>query len=288
MNVSSRSDSVFDIVIGGMKHSSTLIEANYLLLATGSSQQGYSLAKQLGHTVVDPRPSLFTFKVADKQLQNLAGVSFPVVRAELQVTGQKHRNPNLTQMGPMLVTHWGLSGPVVLRLSAWAARDLFSAEYQGMLWVDFEPKLSLDEVTGILNEQRKHAPKRKLGSFSPNKLSLVRRFWEYLLERMDIDPLGVWATLTNASVQKLAAMVKRCPLPICGKGEFKDEFVTSGGVPLLEIDLKTMESRLCPGVYFAGEVLNVDGVTGGFNFQNAWTGGYIAGTSIGLQVERNS
>lgn len=251
------------------------------------SVQGFKLAKDLGHTIVDLRPSLFTFKVADFELQELAGVSFPLVRAELQIKGQKQRNCNLTQMGPMLLTHWGLSGPVVLRLSAWGARDLFSSDYQGVLRVDFEPTLCSDDVERILNKQKMYAAKRKLKSFAPSELSLVRRFWEYLLSRAEIDSELVWASLSSASSKKIAALIKQCSFPICGKGEFKDEFVTSGGVPLLEVDLKSMESRVCPRLYFAGEVLNIDGVTGGFNFQNAWTGGYIAGTSVALRSKES-
>ncbi|KAI5068510.1 hypothetical protein GOP47_0016855 [Adiantum capillus-veneris] len=282
------SDSKFDVCTGGTKFSSSSIKADYLLLATGGTPKGFDLAKGLGHNVIDPRPSLFTFKVADSQLQELAGVSFPVVHAELQVKGQKHKNPRLTQAGPMLITHWGLSGPVVLRLSAWGARDLFSADYQGILWIDFEPKLSQEDLLGVLNAQRKYASKKKLGSFAPSDLSLVRRFWEYLLLKVEIDPDKVWATLNTTAARKLAALIKHCPFHINGKGEFKDEFVTSGGVPLVEVDLNSMESRICPCLYLAGEVLNVDGVTGGFNFQNAWTGGFIAGTSIGLRSNENS
>lgn len=277
-------DSMFKVHIGGVKKSTSLIEADFLLLATGSSQQGYDLAKQLGHTLIDPRPSLFTFKVADQNLQELAGVSFQDVQVELEIVGQKHRDPNLTQIGPMLITHWGLSGPVVLRLSAWAARELFSSNYQGMLWVDFLPNIKLEDVIRILDKHRKSALKRKLGSGAPNEFPLVRRFWQYLLSRSGIALLDVWATISNNALRQVAFLVKRCPFSICGKGEFKEEFVTSGGVPLVEVDLKTMESRLCPQLYFAGEILNIDGVTGGFNFQNAWTGGYIAGTSVALKL----
>ncbi|KAH7441588.1 hypothetical protein KP509_03G044600 [Ceratopteris richardii] len=274
------------VSIGGIKSQRSLVESDYLLLATGGTQQGFKLAKELGHSIVDPCPSLFSFKVADLQLQELAGISFPLVRAELLVEGQKHKNPSLTQVGPMLITHWGLSGPVILRLSAWGARDLFTSNYKGMLWVDFAPKLSLEEVARILDAQRKCAARKKLGSFAPDKLPLVRRFWEYLLMRMEINPDSLWGALNNSSSKKLSDLIKRCPFHIDGKGEFKEEFVTSGGVALAEVDLKSMESRLCPNLYLAGEVLNVDGITGGFNFQNAWTGGYIAGTSIGLRSKQ--
>ncbi|MCO5614716.1 hypothetical protein L7F22_069000 [Adiantum nelumboides] len=285
--VSQGSDSKFDVCTCGHKFPTSSVKADYLLLATGGTRKGFDLAKGLGHAVVDPCPSLFTFKVADSQLQELAGVSLPLVHAELQVKGQKHKKPSLTQAGPMLITHWGLSGPVVLRLSAWGARDLFFADYQGILWVDFVPKLSLESLLGMLDAQRKYASKKKLGSFAPSGLSLVRRFWEYLLLKVEIDPDKAWATLTSGTAKKLAASIKRFPFHVNGKGEFKDEFVTSGGVPLIEVDLNSMESRVCPRLYLAGEVLNIDGVTGGFNFQNAWTGGFIAGTSIGLRSSKN-
>ncbi|GMN42377.1 hypothetical protein TIFTF001_011595 [Ficus carica] len=201
------------------------IEADYLLIASGSSSQGYSLASQLGHSIVDPVPSLFTFKTTDSQLAELSGVTFPKVKAKLVLENVKRNIQQFTQVGPMLVTHWGLSGPAILRLSAWGARDLFSSGYKGMVTVDFIPDLHIEDVKSILS-RHKH-------QFA---------------------------------------------------GQFKDEFVKAGGVPLSEILLNTMESKIHSGLFFAGEVLNVDGVTGGFNFQNAWSGGYIAGTTIGTRV----
>lgn len=151
--------------------------------------------------------------------------------------------------------------------------------------MDLVPKLTLEDVLRVLNKHRKYALKRKLGSGAPSDFSLGRRFWQYILSRVELNTLDVWATLSNNGLQQLASSIKRCSFPICGKGEFKEEFVTAGGVSLAEVDLKTMESRLCPHLFFAGEILNVDGVTGGFNFQNAWTGGYIAGTTIASVVQ---
>jgi len=169
----------------------------------------------------------------------------------------------------------------VLRLSAWAARDLFSSNYQGTLWIDFVPSMSAETVYGELESQKKSFMKRKVGGASPSQLPLTRRFWQYLLQREDIDIESIWATLSTKALRQLSNLLKRCPFLISGKGEFKDEFVTSGGVPLVEVNLKTMESRICHDLYLAGEVLDIDGVTGGFNFQNAWTGGYISGSEIG-------
>ncbi|CAN1272322.1 Uncharacterized protein YtfP [Linum perenne] len=200
------------------------LEADYLMTASGSSRQGYDIAVQLGHSIIDGVPSLFTFKIKDPLLSELSGV------------------------GPMLVTHWGLSGPVILRLSAWGARDLFKAGYKALLMVDFVPDLHIEDMKSLLNQQKQKFGKQKLINSCPSEFGIVKRFWKYILDR---------------------------------EGQFKDEFVTAGGVPLSEISLKTMESKICPNLFFAGEVLNVDGVTGGFNFQNAWSGGYIAGTTIG-------
>ncbi|XP_072149026.1 uncharacterized protein [Setaria viridis] len=231
------------------------LNANYVLVATGSSQQGYSIAAQLGHSIISPVPSLFTFKVADKRLADLAGVTFPVVKAKLKLDGVQKSAPELTQTGPMLVTHWGLSGPIVLRLSAWGARELHQCNYQGKLMVDFVPDIHIEDMRRIL--------------------------FHYKDQHANLDGDMHWASMPNNHLNAIALRLKQWIFEVVGKGQFKDEFVTAGGVPISEISLGTMESKKQPNLFFAGEVLNVDGVTGGFNFQNAWTGGYIAGTSIG-------
>ncbi|XP_038889408.1 uncharacterized protein HI_0933 isoform X5 [Benincasa hispida] len=257
------------------------IEANYLLIASGSSRQGFSLAAQFGHSLIDPVPSLFTFKIEDPQLAELSGVSFPKVRAKLKLENIQRHHPQYTQVGPMLVTHWGLSGPVILRLSAWGARDLFTSDYKGLLIVDFTPDLHLEDVKTILSRHKSQFMKQKVHSSCPSDFGLVKRFWKYLLDREEINDEILWASISNKSLASISSLLKQCIFKILGKGQFKDEFVTAGGVPLSEISLKTMESKIQSRLFFAGEVLNVDGVTGGFNFQNAWSGGYIAGTSIG-------
>ncbi|KAJ0812795.1 putative 3-Dehydro-bile acid delta(4,6)-reductase [Helianthus annuus] len=257
-----------------------LIEADYLLIASGSNQQGYNLANQFGHSIIKPVPSLFTFKIDDKPLTELSGITFPKVKASLKLEPLQKNIPELTQVGPMLVTHWGLSGPVVLRLSAWGARDLFSSEYKGTLLVDFSPDVHSEDLKSLLSQHKKKFPQKVVGSYPP-ELGLVKRFWKYLLNREGIDEDILWASISNNALMSVAALLKQCSFIVKGKGQFKDEFVTAGGVPLSEISLKTMESRIKPRLFFAGEVLNVDGVTGGFNFQNAWSGGYIAGKSIG-------
>ncbi|RVW23947.1 Uncharacterized protein CK203_082576 [Vitis vinifera] len=204
-------------------------------------------------------------------------------------------------VGPMLVTHWGFSGPVILRLSAWGARDLFNSGYREFgcrdTSLDFTPDLHIEDVKTILIQHKDHFAKQKVLNSCPSKFGLVKRFWKYILDReVCMDGSRVrWkylvASISNNSLYSVASLLKHCSFGVTGKGIFKDEFVTAGGVPLSEnksgflalikISLNTMESRIQSHLFFAGEVLNVDGVTGGFNFQNAWTGGYIAGTSIG-------
>ncbi|WOL15240.1 hypothetical protein Cni_G24021 [Canna indica] len=260
------------------------IMADYLLMATGSSKQGYKIAVQLGHSIVDPVPSLFTFKIEDTQLPSLSGVTFPRVKAKLKLKLKSTQKilPEYTQAGPMLVTHWGLSGPVILRLSAWGARELFLSNYSGRtLLVDFIPDINIEDVKNILFQHKDQLAKTKVSNSYPSQFNLVKRFWRYLLEREGLDADILWASISNNHLSSLALLLKQCPFKITGKGQFKDEFVTAGGVPLSEISLNTMESKIMPNLFFAGEVLNVDGITGGFNFQNAWSGGYIAGTRIG-------
>ncbi|XP_042976093.1 uncharacterized protein YtfP isoform X4 [Carya illinoinensis] len=257
------------------------VEADYLLIASGSSPQGYRLVAQLNHSIVDPVPSLFTFKIEDPKLAELAGVTFPKVKAKLKLENVRRNIPQLTQVGPMLVTHWGLSGPVVLRLSAWGARDLFSLGYEGILIVDFTPDLNMEDVKSILSQHKLQFVKQKVLNSCPSEFGLVKRFWKYILNRESLVEDMLWASISNNSLNSVASLLKHCSFRVTGKGQFKDEFVTAGGIPLSEISLNTMESKIHSHLYFAGEVLNVDGITGGYNFQNAWSGGYIAGTSIG-------
>ncbi|KMZ63248.1 hypothetical protein ZOSMA_41G00920 [Zostera marina] len=263
-----------------------IVETDYLLIATGSSKQGHALAVQLGHSIVDPIPSLFTFKIEDGQLTDLSGITFPNVKVKLILDATKSI-PQFTQVGPMLVTHWGLSGPVILRLSAWGARNLFHSNYIGTLLVDFMPGIPTDDVKNSLFQHRDRFGKHKLSTSFPPSFDIFKRFWKYLFSREGLDGDLLWASISNKSLNGLTNLLKQCDFKIKGKGQFKDEFVTAGGIPLSEVLLETMESRKQAHLFFAGEVLNVDGVTGGFNFQNAWSGGYIAGTSIGKLSSEN-
>ncbi|KAJ3674656.1 hypothetical protein LUZ60_005272 [Juncus effusus] len=257
------------------------IETNFVLVSTGSSPQGYSIASKLGHSLIEPNPSLFTFKIADQNLANLSGVSFQKVRAKLKLDHVKRNIPELTQIGPLLVTHWGLSGPVILKLSAWAARELFQSNYKGELLVDFTPDIHIEDVKSILFQHKDQLAKNKINNSFPLQFELPKRFWRFLIDKQGLDGEMYWATISNNNLNSIALLLKQCSFEVVGKGQFKDEFVTAGGVPLSEVSLSTMESKKCRNLFFAGEVLNVDGVTGGFNFQNAWTGGYIAGSTIG-------
>ncbi|KAG6411155.1 hypothetical protein SASPL_129230 [Salvia splendens] len=244
--------------VGYVEHA----EANFLMIASGSSEQGYKLTAQLGHSIVKPVPSLFTFKIDDFQLVELSGVTFPKV-------------------GPLLVTHWGFSGPVILRLSAWGARELSDSDYKGTLHLDFIPDFNVEDLKSLLIAHKNKFAKQKVANSFPSEFGLVKRFWRYILEREGLDGDLLWAYISNSSLISITSHLKNCSFSVKGKGQFKDEFVTAGGVPLSEISLNTMESRIQPHLFFAGEALNIDGITGGFNFQNAWSGGYIAGTSIG-------
>ncbi|GAB1542785.1 NAD(P)/FAD-dependent oxidoreductase [Scytonema sp. NUACC21] len=251
--------------------SGEILECDRLLLATGSNPVGYKLAKHLGHTVEPPVPSLFTFNIPDPALRELAGVSVESVRLCLTVP----EKPKIEQVGPVLITHWGLSGPAVLKLSAWGARVLHSSNYKAALSINWLPHLKPEEVRqqllAVKNEWGQRAMSLHRGADLPHRL------WRYVISRVGIAPENRWAELPNKTMNLLVQEITQGKFLIQGKGVFKEEFVTCGGVNLKEISFKTMESKLVPGLYFAGEILDIDGVTGGFNFQSAWTTGYLAG-----------
>lgn len=247
-----------------------------LLLATGSSPGGYRLALSLGHDLVPPVPSLFTFNIPDPALRELAGVSVETVQLSLALDDA----PALTQSGPLLVTHWGLSGPAVLKLSAYGAVGLHNQRYRATLRVNWLPALKPDQVRQKLLSLKQDQGKRQVAAFSPFP-ALSRRLWQYLVQhRVSLRTDLNWADLSKAQLQALVNELTRGEYAVAGKGVFKDEFVTCGGIPLPEVNFKTLESRCRPGLYLAGEVLNIDGVTGGFNFQSAWTTGWLAGQAM--------
>lgn len=250
-----------------------VLTADRLLLATGSSPEGYQIAKSLGHTIEPPVPSLFTFNIRDERLRDLAGISVTNARVRLP-------EAKLEQIGPVLVTHWGLSGPAILKLSAWGARFLHDCWYETPLQVNWLPQYNAEELRQMLQAVKNQLPRREISSSCP--VPLPRRLWERLVGAVGIAEQTRWAEVSNKSLNQLVEELIQGKYQIAGKGVFKEEFVTCGGVSLKEVNFKTVESRLCAGLYFAGEILDIDAVTGGFNFQNAWTTGWIAGQSIGV------
>jgi predicted Rossmann fold flavoprotein len=250
------------------------VTCDRLLLATGGnkSNAGFEIAREFGHTIEPPVPSLFTFHIDDPRLKELSGVS-----VEEAVTAV--RGTALKEHGPLLVTHWGLSGPAILKLSSWGARALHDCDYKFTLLVNWAPQFNRESLRTILEQARTTNPKKQLATWCP--LGLPLRLWEKLLDAAGIKPATLWANVPGTALRALAAQVGVGEFTVTGKSMFKEEFVTCGGVRLGEVDFKTMESRLVPGLHFAGEVLDIDGLTGGFNFQAAWTGGWLAGRAMG-------
>ena len=256
-------------------NSGEMLGADRVLIATGGnkSSAGLAIAQTVGHAVEPAVPSLFTFNIArDARLEGLAGVA--VERVETSVRGTK-----LKEQGPLLVTHWGVSGPGILKLSAWGARELAAMEYKFTLVVNFSVGHTRETLVKVLAVAREKNLKKQVTTWSPIA-GVPQRFWERLVVAAGIGATTPWTNVGNAALGNLAAQVCAAEFVVSGKSTNKDEFVTCGGVRLREVDFRTMESRLCPGLHFAGEVLDVDGVTGGFNFQAAWTTGWLAGQAM--------
>jgi predicted Rossmann fold flavoprotein len=245
-----------------------------LLLATGSSPHGLRLAEALGHSIVPCVPSLFTFKVSDSRLAGLAGISFEKVKLTLK----DNDGNQLEQTGDLLITHWGLSGPAVLKLSARGARTLQQSNYQAELVVNLLPNLSTEQLYQELLAHKEENSRKRVQK--EPVLKVPGRYWSRIAQYVGIAGETIWANITNDAINALVSELSGGRFAVSGKGIFKEEFVTCGGVSLKEVDFKTMQSKLCPGLYFAGEILDIDGITGGFNFQSAWTTGWIAGLSI--------
>jgi predicted Rossmann fold flavoprotein len=267
--LSKRAEGGFEVTLSTSKSD----ECDRILLATGGCRTGAAgqLAVSLGHTLEPPVPSLFTFHTATPWLHKLAGISVESADVSIPGTGLRER-------GPVLITHSGLSGPAILRLSAWGARELHDLNYQFPLHVNWLPHLNAEQVASELNQRRKQQP-AKLVVNAP-VAPLPTRLWEQLVLASGLAADTRWSRLTRAAQHQLIQQLIRTELAVTGKSLNKDEFVTCGGVRLREVDFKTMESRLCPGIYFAGELLDIDGITGGFNFQAAWTTGWIAGHAM--------
>lgn len=307
----------------GSKRDVSVLECDRLIFATGSSRGGYNLLRKLGHSLVDPLPSLFSFKIDDSTLRELAGVS--VQHSEVRLVLPKDFNkgphkhlvrpqslPLLTQKGPLLITHQGLSGPAVLRLSAFSARVTAALAYKFDVEVCWLPDVSSEVLFEHLWKERERHPTRLIGKGFPsvppsmledsedesytsyneatdetdekadtNRGALTRRLWGYILQRCGIPSDNRWEKASKADVNRLVTELLNGRYSVCGRGQYRDEFVTCGGVPLKEVSFETFESKMVPGLHLCGEVLDIDGVTGGYNFQSAWTGGWTAGNAVG-------
>ena len=245
--------------------------AKAILVAAGSSAAVWDLLRHLGHTVVPPVPSLFTFNIADPRVDGLAGLVAP--NARVQIAGTKW-----SADGPVLVTHWGLSGPGILKLSAWAARELHERSYRFEIEVNWWGNTETEDIRQQFLRSRQEQARKLVRNANPSPLP--QRLWERLTIAAGIGDQQRWADLGNRQLQELAEQNGRCLFSVGGKSTFKEEFVTAGGVALDEVDFKTFESKIHRGLFLAGEVLDIDAVTGGFNFQAAWTGGWIAGKAM--------
>ena len=303
-----------------------------VIAATGSSRQGHEMMSNLGHSIVPPVPSLFSFKINDNNLTQLSGLSTELSEVKLVIPKEFSKNnkallrfpfpficickkhflnninhlfittlyrsnllPSLTQRGPLLITHQGLSGPGILRLSAFGARVMAAMKYEFQIDVKWIVDCTFDDMVNRLTLEREKHPTRSIGKRFPSicvdgnndgddddKIILSRRLWHFIIKRAKkITPDDVWQKLGKSDIARLASEITNTRFNVKGRGLYRDEFVTAGGVSLKEINFDTMESKIVPGLFVIGELLNVDGVTGGFNFQSAWTGGWIAGNSAG-------
>jgi hypothetical protein len=266
------SDSNFILTLASEKK----ITADAICLATGGMLKSDKLnwLTTLGHTIVDPVPSLFTFNLVDKKITTLMGVA--VENAVIQWKGNK-----ITEQGPLLITHWGISGPAAIKLSAWCARELADDHYEGEIIINWTPEYNEATLKMEWINLRMDLGRREMGTKNP--FNLPQRLWQYLLQEAGISFTTKWADLKSAQQHQLIQSLTRTTLQVKGKTTFKEEFVTCGGVTLTEIEAATMESKMVPGLHFAGEMMDVDGITGGFNFQHAWTSGWLAAQHIGNQ-----
>ena len=253
------------------------VSADKVLVCTGGNPKStcYDWLRELGHPIQEPVPSLFTFNAPGSPLRELQGIS--VANAIVRVAGQK-----LEYAGPVLITHWGFSGPAVLKLSAWGARLFHEQNYAFTALINWIPEFTEESLRQHLQEYRKAHPKKVVAT---NALfGLPQRLWKALTEQAEIPSETRWAELPARNTNKLVEALLRNAVEVKGKTTFKEEFVTCGGIDLSQVNMRSMESRLVPGLYFAGEVLDIDGITGGFNFQAAWTTGYLAGKAMAASL----
>lgn len=262
----------FEIETNQGKHT-----ADKVIITVGGQPKStwFSAIETFGHTIIPPVPSLFTFNMPKEPIKALMGVV--VEHARVRIEGQK-----LVGVGPLLVTHWGMSGPAILQLSAWGARILAEKAYTCSILVNWLDEAKEEAIRQEFAQIQKTNGAKMLQNHNP--FPIPNRLWIYLLEKNEIKPETRWVDLAGKNVNKLINTLINDRYEVQGKTTFKEEFVTAGGIDLNEIDVKTMQSKLIPGLYFAGEVMDIDGITGGFNFQAAWTTGYIAGKSCGSEA----
>ena len=241
-----------------------------IVMTTGSNPKIWELLESMNHTIIPPVPSLFTFNIKDNRIKDLMGVS---AFANVKIKGTK-----LEASGPLLITHWGMSGPGILRLSAWGAIILAEKKYQFVIEINWLNDVTFDQAMETLKELKQEHAKKVVSKKSP--FDFPNRLWESLVLASAIDTETKWADLTKMQLTNLANQLTNGQFQVNGKSTFKEEFVTAGGIDLREINFKTMESKLHENLFFAGEIVNIDAITGGFNFQNAWTSGFIAANSI--------
>ena len=239
--------------------------ADYVVFSTGSSPKSFKMLEKLGHQIIAPVPSLFTFNIKNEILKDLMGTSFQYVDIEIPKL-------NLEESGSLLITHWGLSGPAILKLSAWGARELAALKYQFEIIVNFIGTASEDALE-IFKKFKENEPKKSIGQ--TKIFDITNRFWQRILFVSGVDTAKQIANINNKEMQKIIENLCCCRINVTGKSTFKEEFVTAGGVDLKEMDFKTMKSKKLPNFYISGEVLNIDAVTGGFNFQACWSEGWL-------------
>lgn len=263
----------FEILLADLRQ----LNADFICVACGGYNKSimFQWLTNLKHTIEEPVPSLFTFNIPNNSITQLMGITVENVSAKIMET-------RLEKSGPLLITHWGMSGPLVLKLSAWGARELAERKYIFKVVVNWLPEFNEQSLKDTLQKIRFQLASQKITNRNPFKLP--QRLWEYFIEEVGIKPDIRWSDLPAREQNKLVKKLCACEFDVQGKTTFKEEFVTAGGINLSEVDPNTMMSKIVPDLFFAGEVLNIDGVTGGYNFQNAWTTGYIAAKAISEQV----
>jgi predicted Rossmann fold flavoprotein len=238
-----------------------------LLIATGSNRKVWNWMEALGHTIVSPVPSLFTLAIENSDIISLAGLSVPNASIRILPKGK-------IQEGPLLITHWGFSGPAALKLSAFEARTLFDLDYKAIVEISWLGDIGVNEIENLIFNYKENFKSTKIQNQKPSEFP--NRLWEWFLGRCQISPDKKWSDISKIEVKKLTDVLSRSKFQMVAKGVFKEEFVTAGGVSRKDIDFKTMQSKKISHLYFTGEVIDIDGITGGFNFQNAWTSATLA------------